>query len=42
MRYITLLLGILSIAIVSLIHFYPEKVADFIDEKINNAKSYSW
>lgn len=36
MRYITLLLGILSIAIVSLIHFYPEKVADFIDEKIKN------
>ena len=36
MRYITLLLGILSIAIVSLIHFYPDKVADFIDEKFKH------
>lgn len=31
MRYITLLLGIISIALVTIIHFYPDKVNDFID-----------
>ena len=30
MRYITLLLGIISIALVTVIHFYPDEVRDFI------------
>ena len=34
MRYITLILGILSIFIVSVLHFYPEEVEDFVEEKI--------
>lgn len=36
MRYITLFLGILSIAIVSIIHFYPDKVSDYINEHIKH------
>ena len=35
MRYVTLFLGILSIALVTVIHFYPEEVSDFIDTYIN-------
>ena len=34
MRYITLILGMLSIFIVSVLHFYPEEVEDFVEEKI--------
>ena len=36
MRYVILFLGILSITIVTLIHFYPEEVRDKIDEIINH------
>ena len=36
MKYITLFLGILAIAIVSIIHFYPDKVSDFIEENFSN------
>lgn len=36
MRYITLLIGLLSISVVSIIHFYPEKVAEYIDEHFND------
>lgn len=32
MRYVTLLLGILSIALVTVINFYPNEVRDFIDK----------
>ena len=35
MRYVTLFLGILSIAIVSVVHFYPDKVLEFIDKYVN-------
>ena len=35
MRYITLFLGILSIALVTIIHFYPDEVSDFIDKQFN-------
>lgn len=35
MRYFTLTLGIISIIFVSIIHFYPEKVEQFIDTYIN-------
>ena len=35
MRYITLLLGILAIAIVTIINFYPEKVQEIINEHFN-------
>ena len=35
MRYVTLTLGIISIILVSIVHFYPDKVNDFIDEYIN-------
>ena len=34
MRYITLFLGILSIALVTIIHFYPDEVSDFIEEHV--------
>lgn len=34
MRYITLILGIISIALVTIIHFYPEELEDFVEEKI--------
>lgn len=34
MRYFTLLLGIISIALVTIINFYPDEVRDFIDEKL--------
>ena len=34
MRYITLILGMLSIFIVSILHFYPEEVEDYVEEKI--------
>ena len=34
MRYVTLILGILAIAIVSVAHFYPNEVLDFIEEHI--------
>lgn len=36
MRYITLLLGIISIALVTVIHFYPDEVRDFIDKTLRN------
>lgn len=36
MRYITLFLGILAIFLVSIIHFYPDKIEEFIDEHFNN------
>lgn len=39
MRYVTLLIGILSIAIVTIIHFYPDEVRDSL-EKIINKKDY--
>lgn len=35
MRYITLLLGIIAIAIVTIVHFYPDKVSDFVEEHLN-------
>ena len=35
MRYFTLLLGIISILLVSIIHFYPDEVSNFIDKYIN-------
>ena len=34
MRYVTLVLGIISIFLVTIIHFYPEELEDFIEEKI--------
>ena len=34
MKYITTFLGILAIAIVTIINFYPNEVKDFIDEHI--------
>ena len=34
MRYITLLLGIISIAIVTVINFYPDETREFIDKFI--------
>ena len=36
MKYITLFLGILAISIVTILHFYPDKVANFIEEHFNN------
>ena len=36
MRYITLFLGIFSITLVSIVHFYPDEVTDFINEKLNH------
>ena len=36
MRYITLFLGIFSIILVSIVHFYPDEVTDFISEKLNH------
>ena len=36
MRYITLLLGIISIALVTVIHFYPDEVRDYIDKTLHN------
>ena len=36
MKYVTLFLGILAIFIVSIIHFYPEKVSEFIEEHFTN------
>ena len=36
MRYITLFLGILAIAVVSIVHFYPDKVANFVEEHFSN------
>ena len=36
MRYITLFLGIFSIILVSIVHFYPDEVTDFINEKLNH------
>ncbi len=35
MRYVTLTLGILSIILVSIVHFYPDEVTDFVDKYIN-------
>ena len=35
MRYVTLFLGIVAIALVSIIHFYPDEVSDFVDKYIN-------
>ena len=34
MKYFTAILGILAIAIVTIVNFYPEKVKDFYDTKI--------
>lgn len=39
MRYFTLALGILSIALITIIHFYPEKVNDLI-ENVFDKKEY--
>ncbi len=36
MKYITLFLGILAIAIVSIIHFYPDKISNIIDKYFDN------
>lgn len=36
MRYITLFLGILAIAVVSIVHFYPDKITNFIEEHFSN------
>lgn len=36
MRYITLFLGILAIAVVSIVHFYPDKVTNFIEGHFSN------
>ena len=36
MRYLTLFLGLLSITVVSIVHFYPDEVTNFIDEKLNH------
>ena len=33
MRYLTLFLGLLSITVVSIVHFYPDEVTNFIDDK---------
>ena len=35
MRYVTAMLGIISIALVTVIHFYPDEVRDFVDEHFN-------
>ena len=35
MRYVTLFLGLLSIAVVTIIHFYPDEVRDYLDNIIN-------
>ena len=34
MRYVTLTLGIIAIFLVTVVHFYPDEVNDFIDEHI--------
>ena len=34
MRYVTLFLGVVAISLVTLVHFYPDEVNDFIDEHI--------
>ena len=34
MKYITAIFGIISIIFVTILNFYPDKVRDFIDEKI--------
>ena len=39
MRYFRLFLGILAIAIVTVVHFYPDQIRNFIDEKIRH-KNY--
>ena len=39
MRYFTLALGILSIALITIIHFYPDKVNDLI-ENVFDKKEY--
>ena len=35
MRYVTLIIGILSIILVTIVHFYPDELRDFFDEHIN-------
>ena len=35
MRYVTLLMGILSIILVTIVHFYPDELGDFLDEHLN-------
>ena len=35
MRYVTLLFGIIAIALVTVVHFYPDEVSDFVDEHFN-------
>ena len=35
MRYITLLLGIIAIALVTIINFYPDELRDYIDKTFN-------
>ena len=35
MRYLTLFCGILAIALVTVVHFYPDEVNDFVDKYIN-------
>ena len=32
MKYVTLIIGIIAIALVTLINFYPEKVEEFVNE----------
>ena len=35
MRYITLFLGIVAIFLVTVVHFYPDEVSDFVDKHFN-------